>query len=71
MNHPKCTDLLELEISGELTTQLRNALERAGITDLRQLHGRTRAAVLLILGVGEKSDAIIDAVMRKAGLILG
>jgi hypothetical protein len=62
--YPSLTDLVDLEVAGEIGPQLRAALERSGITDLRQLHGRVRAEVYLLPGVGPKS---IIAAMRKAG----
>jgi hypothetical protein len=63
------TNLLALEMAGKLRRQLRSFLEAAGITDLKQLEGRSRFEVLLVPGVSTKSLATIEAVMREAGLL--
>jgi hypothetical protein len=59
---------MALETAGKLSPQLRSFLEAAGITDLKQLEGRSRSEVLVLRGVYAKSLATIEAVMREAGL---
>jgi hypothetical protein len=61
------TSLVALEVAGKLRRQLRSALEAAGITDLKQLQGRSRFEVLLIPGVSTRSLATIESLMRDAG----
>jgi hypothetical protein len=65
---PHRTSLLALEIARKLWTQLRHALEAAGITDLTQLQGKRRSEVRLLRGISSKSLQTIDAVMREAGI---
>jgi hypothetical protein len=51
-----------------LRRQLRSALKAAGITDLKQLEGRCRSEVLLLLRVSAKSLATIEMLLEQAGL---
>jgi hypothetical protein len=62
------TSLVALEIAGKVRRQLRLFLEAAGITDLKQLEGRSRSEVLLVPGVHVVSLSTIETVMREAGL---
>jgi hypothetical protein len=62
------TSLVALEMAGKLRRQLRSCLEAAGISDLKQLQGRSRFEVRLIPGVSTKFLATIDTMMREAGL---
>jgi hypothetical protein len=59
---------MALETAGKLRRQLRYALQAAGITDLKQLEGRSRREMGLVPGIATKSLALVESPMRDAGL---
>jgi DNA-directed RNA polymerase alpha subunit len=66
----KTTDLVELRTTGRIGPLLFHSLDRAGISDIRQLNGRSRTEVSLIRGIGGKSAAQLADIMQDAGLTL-
>ncbi len=52
----------------KLSAPARRALEREGISTLRQLSGRTEKDILLLHGIGPSSIPVLKKALQEAGL---